>query len=250
MESPPPGARPAPGQPGSGLCAPARRRAPRFEAGEHHGGELRKAWKETFHAGTPCVDWFHVAQYLWDAADAVFRVTRPSPKGKRAKKAYAKEKDKVQADKSKWVRARQDELLAGEVDAVLGSIRELQRHVGASGPGTRTRRKALTDATTYVENHREYLTYAKIGHVVMGTGVVEGTIKQLGARLKGPGMRWSVERAERVLALRCLQLSHEPAWARFTERIQETHEALSNPHVPAISPSGRVTAHTAVRKVA
>ena len=35
---------------------------------------------------------------LWDAADAVFRVSRPPPKGKRAKKTHAKEKNKVQAE--------------------------------------------------------------------------------------------------------------------------------------------------------
>ncbi|MFT6820612.1 MAG: hypothetical protein ACJATT_004440 [Myxococcota bacterium] len=23
-----------------------------------------KAWKETFHQATPCVDWFHVSEYL------------------------------------------------------------------------------------------------------------------------------------------------------------------------------------------
>jgi len=207
-----------------------------------------KAWEETFNAGTPCLDWFHAAQYLWDAADAVFRLTRSTPKGKRAKKAYNKELSKVQAEKSKWVRARQDELLAGDVDAVLREVRQLAARVGRTGPGTPSRRKAITDAVTYLDNHRKFLTYSKIGHIVMGTGNVEGTIKQLGARLKGPGMRWSVERAERVLALRCLQLSH--AWESFTARVLKEHEALSSLHVPAINPTGTLTAHKAARKAA
>ncbi len=208
-----------------------------------------RAWKETFNAGTPCLDWFHAAQYLWDAADAVFRLTRACPKGKCPRKAYNKERSKLQAAKSKWVRARQDELLAGDVDAVLREVRALAERVGRTGPGTHGRRKAITGAVTYLDNHRKYLTYSTIGHIVMGTGNVEGTIKQLGARLKGPGMRWSVERAERVLALRCLQLSPQ-AWERFTARVQERHEALTSLHVPAISPDGDLTAHTAARKAA
>lgn len=208
-----------------------------------------KTWKETFSAGTPCLDWFHASHYLWDAADAVFRLTRATPKGKRARKSYNKANNKLQAEKSKWVRARQDELLAGEIDAVLREVRGLADRVGRSGPGTRSRRKAITSAETYLDNHKEYLTYSTIGHIVMGTGNVEGTIKQLGARLKGPGMRWSVERAESVLALRCLQLSPR-AWEQFTTRVQERHESLTSLHVPAISPTRKVTAHKSVRKAA
>ena len=84
----------------------------------------------------------------------------------------------------------------------------------------------------------------------MGTGVVESTIKQLGMRLKGPGMRWSVERAEHVLALRCLQLSGDGAWMRFAARVQEAHEATTSLHVPSVSATKVVTPHTAVPKAA
>ena len=206
------------------------------------------AWKKHFHQGTPCVDWYHVSEYLWKAADAVYRHTQPAPKGKRPRKAYNKAKESILSKKSKWVRARQDELLAGKVDEVLGQVQALEEQVGRTGPGTRTRREAIKSATTYLENHRPYLTYSKIGHLVMGTGVIEGTIKQLGARLKGPGMRWSVERAERVLAMRCLQLSG--AWKDFAAGLQEAHEAITSLHVPAISPKEVVTAHKAVRKAA
>ena len=63
-------------------------------------------------------------------------------------------------------------------------------------------------------------------------------------------MRWSVERAEWVLALRCLQLSYGRAWEQFTERVRQDHEALTSLHVPALSPNGQLTAHTAARKAA
>lgn len=208
------------------------------------------AWKRTFHAGTPCVDWYHVAEYLWDAADAVFRVAQTAPKGKRARKAFNKKKNRMEGERSKWVRARQDELLAGKIDVVLQEVQKLGERVGRTGPGTRGRRKKVKDAVTYLTNHKKYLTYSTIGHIVMGTGVVEGMIKQIGARLKGPGMRWSVERAERMLALRCLQLSGQRAWKRFTERVREHHEAVTSLHVPAVSPTEELTAYSAVRKAA
>lgn len=209
-----------------------------------------KAWKQVFHEGAPCIDWFHVAEYFWTAADAVFRVSGRQPQGKRARKAFAQRKSKAYADKAQWVRARQDELLAGDVEKALDALRKLTDRVGASGPGTHARRKAIRDAITYVDNHKEYMPYATLGHIVMGTGVVEATIKQLGARMKGPGMRWSVERAERVVALRCLQLSSGDAWARFVERVVQAHESVTSLHVPAISPTVRLTAHTAARKAA
>jgi len=209
-----------------------------------------KAWRSTFHEGTPCVDWYHVAEYLWQAAEAVFRMTRPVPKGKRAKKAYAAEKKRISKARSAWVRRRQDELFAGDIDAVERELETLADRIGRSGPGTRTRRGKVQSAITYVQNHREFLNYAKVGDIAMGTGVVESTIKQLGARLKGPGMRWSIERAERVLALRCLQLSDEGAWTRLTERVREAHEATTSLHVARISPTQTLSGHNAVRKAA
>ena len=206
------------------------------------------AWKETFNEGTPCLDWFHAAGYLWDAADAVFRLTTPAPKGKRAKKNHRKKKNKLQAEKSKWVYARQDELLAGKVDTVLEEVLKLMDKVGKTGPGTRSRRDAIQKSHTYLKNHKRYMTYSEVGDVVMGTGIVEGTIKQLGARLKGPGMRWSVERAERVLALRCLQLSNR--WEQFSARVQKRHEGLTSLYVPSISPTSKLTPHSCARKAA
>lgn len=209
-----------------------------------------KGWRTTFQAGTPCVDWYHVAEYLWAAADAVFRFPGATPKGKRAKKAHKKRLAKMSDDKSKWVRALQDELLAGDVDAVLDAIQHLTRRIGTSGPGTRARRRAVADAITYIQNHRAYLNYNTIGHIVMGTGVVEGTIKQLGARLKGPGMRWTVERAQRVLALRALQLSWGGTWTRFERQVEAAHEAITSLAIAPISPSETLTAHKAARKAA
>ncbi len=208
------------------------------------------AWKRTFSAGTPCVDWYHVAEYLWSAAEAVYRTTRTAPKGQRARKAFNQEKQKVARARSAWVRSRQDELLAGDIEAVERALQALPERIGRTGPGTRGRRDKVTSALTYIQNHSAFLTYAKIGHIVMGTGIVEGTIKQLGARLKGPGMRWSVERAEHVLALRCLQLADEGAWQRFTNRVCEAHEATTSLRVPSISPTHAVTPHKAARKAA
>jgi len=209
-----------------------------------------KAWKEVFSEGTPCIDWYHVSEYLWTAADAVNGATSPAPKGRRARELHKEEKRRVAKERSTWVRARQDELLVGKVDSVITAVRALEDHIGRTGPGTRSRREKIGSALTYLDNHRDFLTYATVGDIVMGTGVVEGTIKQIGARLKGAGMRWSVERAERVLALRCLHLSTKEAWTGFVARVEKAHEAITSLHVPAISPTEVLTPYKAVKKAA
>lgn len=209
-----------------------------------------KAWRQVFCEGTPCIDWYHVSEYLWAAADAVHGAAPPAPKGKRARELYKREKFRLAKERSTWVRARQDELLDGKVDAVLEAVRALEARIGRTGPGTRSRREKIGSTLTYLNNHRDFLTYATVGAIVMGTGVVEGTIKQLGVRMKGAGMRWSVERAERVLALRCLQLSTREAWTGFVAGVEKAHEAITSLHVLAISPTEALTPYKAVKKAA
>jgi hypothetical protein len=49
----------------------------------------------------------------------------------------------------------------------------------------------------------------------IGSGVVEGAVRHLiGVRLDGPGMRWSRDRMEAVLLLRCVLINGQ--WEDFT----------------------------------
>ena len=176
-------------------------------------------WRKHFGAAIPCLDWFHLSEYLWSAGGTVH-----------------KEGSKVLA---KWVRARQRELRAGDVDAVLTGIEKAREKIGRCGPGTRGRRKRVADALRYIRNHREMLPYPELlaDGLDIGTGVMEGAVKHaVAARLDGSGMQWSPRRAENVLALRLVLVND--LWSEFESYAVARHEECEAWVVPRITPKG------------
>lgn len=179
-------------------------------------------WRKHFGEATPCLDWFHLCEYLWSAGGTIHKESR------KGRKALAK-----------WVRARQAELRAAEVDAVIAAIEEARKKIGRSGPGTKGRRKRVNDALRYIRNHREMLTYAELlaDGLDIGTGVMEGAVKHaVAARLDGSGMQWSPQRAENVLALRLVLVND--LWSAFEEHAMGRHEESDAWVVPRITPKG------------
>ena len=61
-------------------------------------------------------------------------------------------------------------------------------------------------------------------------------------------MRWSKERSEHVLALRCVLASDE--WKGFTEAVAAIHEQRDDWVVERVTPAKAMTPHKAVRKAA
>ena len=176
-------------------------------------------WRKHFGEATPCLDWFHLSEYLWSAGGTVH-----------------KEGSKVLA---KWVRARQGELRVGDVDAVVTAIEEVGKKIGRSGPGTKGRRKRVADGLRYIRNHREMLPYADLlaEGLDIGTGVMEGAVKHaVAARLDGSGMQWSPRRAENVLALRLVLVND--LWSEFEEHAIADHEECDAWVIPRITPKG------------
>ena len=175
-------------------------------------------WRKHFGEATPCLDWYHLSEYLWSAGGTIHR-----------------EGSKVLA---KWVRARRRELRAGNVDAALAAIETARKKVGR-GRGTKGRRKRVNDALRYIRNHREMLPYAELlaDGLDIGTGVIEGAVKHtVAARLDGSGMQWSPRRAENVLALRLVLVND--LWSAFEEHAIERHEQTEAWVVPRITPTG------------
>lgn len=175
-------------------------------------------WRKHFGEATPCLDWYHLSEYLWSAGGAIH-----------------KEGSKVLA---KWVRTRRRELRAGDVDAVLAAIETARKKVGR-GRGTKGRRKRVNDALRYIRNHREMLPYAELlaDGLDIGTGVIEGAVKHtVAARLDGSGMQWSPRRAENVLALRLVLVND--LWLAFEQDAVERHEECHAWTVPRITPVG------------
>lgn len=184
-----------------------------------------------FPDATPCLDWYHLCEYLWNAGTA----------------GHAE----GSAELAAWVHQRKEELLDGRVDDALAALDELGAKVGRSGPGTRGRRKRVHDAIRYISNNRERLRYAELKQVDMdiATGAVEGAVNHVvGRRLDGSMMRWSPARADHVLALRCVAVNG--LWHQLTTVVSEAHARRRDLVVPRITPSEPQKPHDAVRKAA
>ncbi len=220
--------------------------------------QLWDLWQEFFPEATPCLDWYHLSEYLWTAGGAIHRPkpknskpTRPSRRRRRRKaSSKLKKTDKAKAELKEWVESRQDELRRDDVDAVLKALRAARAAIPRTGPGTATRRRSVDRATTYVENHRDYMPYGELTKqgLVIGTGNIEGAAKYIGRRLDGPGMRWSTERSEHVLALVCVTASDQ--WEGFAASVTATHERLDSWRIERITPNRPMTPHKARKKAA
>jgi hypothetical protein len=138
------------------------------------------------------VDLYHAREHLADLGKVVYGPTS----------ALAK----------RWAAARSDKLDAGDVEAVVTSIQRLR-------PGQSNVREEVRKAIDYFQTNQEHMRYAKLRSqgLFVGSGVVEAGCKTvIGLRLKQSGMRWTVDHANAIIALRCCQLSGR--WEEFWEQ--------------------------------
>ena len=160
-----------------------------------------------FPAAEACLDWFHLAEYLWKAGRSFHREGSAALRG--------------------WVKQQKQRLREAKIDAVLDELRERLAAIPRTGPGNKGRRERLAQVLGYIENHRTRMPYAKFiaDGLDIGSGAVEGAIRNVvRVRLDGPGARWGLKRAEHVLHLRCILVSR--LWDRFSEHI-EMRDALA-----------------------
>lgn len=120
------------------------------------------------------VDFYHAAQHLSQAAEALFP-TDP-------------------ALSTAWTEQMRQHLKLGQVWRIIHALNAAQRPELAHYFVTHQRRMA-------------YQEFREDGHPI-GSGAVESAVKQFKARLTGPGMSWSRPAAERMLILRSAVLSH------------------------------------------
>lgn len=189
---------------------------------------LWKIWRRSFPKAKPCLDWYHASEYLWSAGTALHGAKSPELRP--------------------WVTARLDELMRGNVGAVIEALVAARK---ALAEAPKKRRKKVKKAIKYVRNHRRMMqAYGELNdrNLTYGTGVIEGTIKGLGSRLDAAGTRWCTEGSDAMLPLCCVLLSDE--WAAFEERVRRTHEAVNSPVIPRVTRAGPRTPHEAARKAA
>jgi hypothetical protein len=161
------------------------------------------------------VDFVHVAQYVWAAAQAFFPGHEP--------------------EQDRWVRAHLLEILRGKASLVAAGMRRsaTRRSLGEA------ERQPVDVCADYLLNYSPYLQYEKAlaAGVPIATGVIEGACRYLVEdRMNVTGARWSLSGAEAVLRLRALRASdHFDAYWAFHEKqeYQRNHASqYADYHVP------------------
>jgi hypothetical protein len=158
------------------------------------------------------LDIIHVIEYLWTAG-----------------KALHGEGSKATAS---WGHAQLLKILQGHVGRVIGGLKQRRRKLQL----TAAQRKALTQAITYFENHRQWMrydVYLEAGYPI-GSGVVESTCGHtVKDRMEGSGRRWSIAGAEATLLLRSVVTSHD--WDAYWEsHMQQEQMRLYGEFVEAL----------------
>jgi hypothetical protein len=147
---------------------------------------------ELFPKAIQIVDRFHVKQHLSDLAKALHP----------AHPAQAK----------LWAQHRHDQLDAGKLAALLGTLRPFMKSSDEA-------RKCYH----YIRRNRHRMRYPRFHRngLCTSSGVVEAGCKlAIGTRLKRAGMHWTVSGSNAIIALRCCILSgrFEDFWERRTVR--------------------------------
>lgn len=169
--------------------------------------------KRYFPQAEVCIDWYHIAEKLWEAGGCLF------PEGSELLR--------------QWVLDQQRRLRRGKLCEMLGQLTEGLATIPRTGPGNKGRRKRLLDIMLYLGEHRHRMRYAELRRddLDIGTGAVEGAVRNLvGLRLDGPGMRWGRDRAEMVLHLRCILLNEQ--WGDFSAYLAHRQITLAPQPVP------------------
>ena len=146
---------------------------------------------EHFHGTIQIVDLYHARQHLCNLAKIVYGSTSGKSK--------------------EWAASRREQLDAGDVEAVIASMRSLR-------PRDKKAQEAVCGEIDYFQTSAKRMRYAEFRRqgLFVGSGVMEAGCKTIiGQRLKLSGMRWTVRGANAIIALRCCQLSGR--WEEFWE---------------------------------
>jgi hypothetical protein len=167
-----------------------------------------------FPDAVPCIDWYHVAEKLWEAGGCIHR----------------EGSDELRA----WVADQQRRLRRGKLAEMHDVLAQALAKIPKTGPGNKGRRKRLLGIMKYLAEHQRRMRYAELRRddLDIGTGAVEGAVRNLvGLRLDGPGMRWGRDRAEMVLHLRCIMINGQ--WDDFAAHLAARPLKLAAQPTPA-----------------
>jgi len=156
------------------------------------------------------------APWIWNIADEHFLGARQivdlyharEHYGNVAKNCFGPQKDKMY----QWMEKRRVELDEGKVEDVIIAIKQLSTL-------SSSHKDICSREMGYFEKNKERMQYAEFRRLgfFVGSGVLEaGCRSVIGQRLKQSGMHWTVEGANKIIALRCSIMSNR--WEDFWEQ--------------------------------
>jgi hypothetical protein len=125
------------------------------------------------------------------------------------------------AELKAWVEELKTLVYGGKIPQLLRRLKKLLRQAARHGPGTKSRRQALIGVMGYLQPRLDMMRYGDWleQDLVIASGQVEGAVRHLvGERFDCAGMRWTQEKAEALLHLRCIELNGD--WQKFTAWFQ------------------------------
>lgn len=138
------------------------------------------------------LDIIHVSEYLWKAANALHGETGPA--------------------RLQWIQEKLRDILESKVGRVIGGLKQIITKKRRNTTTSRT----LQQVVTYLKNHRhmmDYQTYLQKGYLI-STGLVESACGSLVRdRMEQSGMRWTINGAKSILALRAVKKNGD--WEHF-----------------------------------
>jgi hypothetical protein len=170
--------------------------------------------QELFPDAEVCLDWYHVAEKLWAVGKCLHRESS--------------------RELEAWVTAQKLRLRRGSFDALMTELLVILEETPRTGPGNKWRRRVLGKTIAHFEKHRHRMRYQHLRRLDLdiATGVVEGAVRHVvGIRLDGPGMRWGLDRMERVLHLRCVLVNG--MWDAFAQYLASRPLRLAAQPLPA-----------------
>ena len=182
-------------------------------------GHIRELKNLQFPEATFILDWAHAAGHLSESAKAAF--------GEGTDEA------------GQWYREHREALWNGGVEGIIRDLEKLSARVGPpqKGDPAGSPRKVLhQNATSYFPNNKSAVDYPafRAKGWPIGSGVVEGAVKQFGLRMKGSEKFWNVggidpdredqeetcsqTGAEEMLALGALYHCEDGRWQKHWEQ--------------------------------
>ena len=144
-----------------------------------------------FWGATQIVDLYHALEHLAEAGKAAFGALNPKS--------------------LQWLYAHREDMKNGDIKAVVRSLKRLR-------PSGFEEMEVVRKAIEYFKRNRERMRYQEFRNrgLFIGSGVIEAGCKTvIGRRVKQSGMRWTLNGANSIIALRCCQMNGR--WESYWE---------------------------------